>query len=273
MEDRNINASNEESSQSSEVDLMAAFDALNDGSNEQSEGDLEQNSEGQKQEESFEIDEKFKDLPEAEAKIRTFQSKYDKLYASHEQAMREIEEKSRVSQFFDELLSDDEVLEAFLSERKPELVKSVSGIEKTQALIKQKMQEEFGDYKPTRDEAEDDPGGKAWLYFKKLDELYNQTNKTGDNKIKTVKELRAERLQQSKMKEEEVQKQMEEVKAQMNWKEEDVVRFKEWANKLTIPMLSKMYNYAIRTMRIPNVSSMPGGSSQASARQKFLDSI
>lgn len=265
----NIQAQSNESSQSSEVDLMAAFESQTEGSETRSEGIQSE----QQNQQSFEIDEKFKDLPEYEARLRTYQSKYDKLYADHEKALREMEEKNKISSFFDELLQDDEVLEAFLSERKPELIQSKSGIEKVELTIKQKMQEEFGDYKPTRDEAEDDPGGKAWLYFKRLDELYSKLGNQTPNKIKSVKELRAERLEKQKLQEQQIMQQMDEVKRTMNWQDQDLERFKEWANKLNIPMLAKMYNFAVRTMRVPGVTQIQGSPTQASAREQFLKNL
>jgi hypothetical protein len=274
MAEENIQVQSEESNESSSEDLMSAFDDL-DGSEPQGEGESEA---GINLDESgdpwsqFEIDERFKDLPKPEAVKRTYQSKFDKLQSQNEQNLRKVEEASKITTFFDELLEDDEVFEAFVAERKPELISNRNNADAMTARIKKQLEEEFGDYKPTREEAEEDPGGRAWLYFKKLDKLYDQMEQ-GSSKVKTLKELRAERAALKKEQEEKVNRQIQEVQQQMKWNDEQLDSFKEWAQKLSIPMLAKMYNFATKTMRIPGAATVPGGATRPSAREQFLKGL
>ena len=274
MAEENIQVQSEESNKSTSDDLMSAFDDL-DGSEPQGEGESEA---GINLDESgdpwsqFEIDERFKDLPKPEAVKRTYQSKFDKLQSQNEQNLRKVEEASKITTFFDELLEDDEVFEAFVAERKPELISNRNNADAMTARIKKQLEEEFGDYKPTREEAEKDPGGKAWLYFKKLDKLYDQMEQ-GSSKVKTLKELRAERAALKKEQEEKVNRQIQEVQQQMKWDDQQLDSFKEWAQKLSIPMLAKIYNFATKTMRIPGAATVPGGATRPSAREQFLKGL
>lgn len=274
MAEENIRIESEESNKSTSDDLMSAFDDL-DGSGTKGEGESEAEinlDESGDPWSQFEIDERFKDLPKPEAVKRTYQSKFDKLQSQNEQSLRQVEEASKITTFFDELLEDDEVFEAFVAERKPELISNRNNADAMTARIKKQLEEEFGDYKPTREEAEADPGGRAWLYFKKLDKLYDQMEQ-GNSKVKTLKELRAERAALKKEQEEKVNKQIQEVQQQMKWDDQQLSSFKEWAQKLSIPMLAKMYNFATKTMRIPGATTIPGGATRPSAREQFLKGL
>lgn len=250
-------------------DLMTAFEVdsvpeANLGSTQEETGLVQETG----QETGQEIDERFQHLSKEEAIYRTLQSKYDKLYTNHTNAVREQEQNSKYIEFLNDLMDDDEVLEAFLYERKPELVKTKD----ITSIIQQKLNTEFGDYKPTRDEADEEPGGKAWLYFKRLDELYNETkNKSGSQK--TVKELRQQRELSKKQKEAEIKNSIDTVKTVMKWDDTQIKAYYDWMQKLDAVNLAKIYNFAVRTMRIPSVTGIAGSAQTPSVRKNFLDSI
>lgn len=216
-----------------------------------------------------EIDPRFANLPKAEALLRTYQSRYDKLYNEYQKTINEIENYRKYQNLFEQLLNDDEVFEAFVYQRKPELVKEQDITE----IIKAKIQEEFGDYKPSREEAEEDPGGKAWLYYKRLDELYEEYKNKRSKKYsfeEILKKKAEERLQQEKAIQEEIVK----VKEQMKWDDRQLVSFRDWASKLTVLDLAKIYNYAIRNFKVPQASAISSNNVQpTTARDEFLRSF
>lgn len=256
---------------SQEQDLMSAFEVTQDQEQTvQDQGDqtLDTNSGDI---DNFEIDERFSNLPKAEALIRTLQSRHDKVYSELQNTLRELEQYRQYKNTFDQLLEDDEVFEAFVYSRKPELVKEKDVTE----IIKNKLKEEFGDYKPTREEAEEDPGGKAWLYYKRLDELYDEY-KNKKSAPKSIEEIIKRKAEEKKKQEEALLQEIEKVKKSMNWDDNQLVSFRNWANKLTIHDLAKMYNFALRTMRmnVKSASSLPSSdTSLKGARQSFIEEL
>jgi len=220
----------------------------------------------------YEIDDKFKDLPENEAILRTYQSRYDKLYKKHEEVLKEAETKSKLVDFVTDLEEDDAILEAYLRERKPELVSKRD----ISTIVKEKLNEEFPEFvenKPTPQDGYDDPGGRAWLYFKRLDELYGDL-KGSSSKSQTIKEIREERNKQKAEKDAELKLQLEDVQKRMKWDESKLQNFVNWANKTNVYELAKIYNLGMNTMKISSVSNLPGDSRKGkTARQSFLEGL
>jgi hypothetical protein len=243
-----------------EPDIMSVFEESDAVNQEQPEVQSETKEE---------IEDRWKDLPEQEGKYRSLKSKYDKLYSYHENVLREAEENSKAKQFVEDLLADDEIFEAFVAERKPELLQKKD----ITAIIKEKMAQEFQDYQPSRREAEEDPGGKAWLYYKRLDELYDEQKNKKSTGALSIKELKAKRLEMEKAREMELTNVLTEVKTAMKWDDNQLKQFESWAKKLKPIEIAKMYNFAIKTMRIPSVTNLPGNSSQPSSRSSFWNSI
>lgn len=274
MQDQNIVPEEQESSPKQDADLMSAFEQQ--GGSEAPDGSSESDQEGSEESRNpspnFEIDERFRELPERDAIIRTAQSRVDKTKADLDKVTRELSENTKIVSLFDELLEDDEVFEAFVAERKPELMQSRNSVEAIEAKVKQAMKDKYGDYRPTRDEADEDPGGKAWLYFKDLENTYGKFSQD-NGKVKTLKEVRAERKMLKEQQKEQVNQQMDQVKQQMKWDDAQIENFQGWAKTLTVPMLAKMYNFALKTSRIPDVTGVPGSPTQPSAREQWLKDI
>lgn len=265
MENEFISSIDDTSQGVPSTDLMSAFETAQESNPN---GSIDQQ---QVQEPVVEIDERFKNLPHAEAIARSLQSKYDKLYAEHTNTVRDIEQKLKYEQFVTELMEDDQVLEAFLNERKPELVQKKDFT----SVIQEKLKTEFGDYKPTRDEIEVDDylGSKAWLYNKRLDSLYTElTGKTGKTP-QTIKELKEERARVKQAEEAKNDLVFDQLKKENNWDDVQVKSFYEWAQKLSPSNLAKMYNFAKRTMRIPSATGIAGNPQVRSSRNAFIDSI
>lgn len=251
-------------------DIMQVFE-VND--NQQVEADSQSDITAEAQSQDVEIDEKFKHLDPYEARIRTLQSRHDRVYNEYQKLLKEQEENAKYLEIFNDLLEDDMVFEAFVRERKPELIKDSDVTE----LIQKRLKEEFGDVRYTRAEADNEPGGKAWLYFKRLDELYNEY-KGNSPKITSLREaIRLKREQAERQQKEaaaRIQAEMEEVKRQLKWNDQQLIQFSQWANKVKLIDIAKMYNYAIRALKIPSVANVNTGNPiTQSLRSKFLNNL
>lgn len=219
---------------------------------------------------TIKIDEKYKDLPEHEAIIRTLQSQRDKYQNQIDSLSTTLEQNSKYEEFYNSIMEDDDMLNSFIAERKPELLKK-NQTDITEE-IKTKLNTEFGDYKPTREEANDDPGGKAWLYYKRLDELYSEL-KEKKSSNKTIEELKTEYKNRKQKEQEELTTKLTDVKTKMNWDDFQLKSFYTWAQKLEPLTLAKMYRFALRTDRIPGASELQGGAVTVSERAKFLSTL
>lgn len=225
-----------------------------------------------------EIEDRYKDLPEAEAIARTMQSRYDRIYSDHQKLVLRLEEIAPVLDVMDDLMTDDEALYAFLRERKPELLqKKADGNE-----IKSKLVQEFGEgYKPalTREQADiEDPGGKDWRYYRRLDELYNETKQnTAYGKAETLKQYRARKEAERIETDKKVQNQIEAAKVNLKMTDDEVGRISNWATGLTFEQITKIYRILTKfptNRKMANVSNITGSPSPIStARTQFLDTL
>jgi hypothetical protein len=274
MEDiiQNTEASNQAStiqqSFEQEADVMKVFEQP-----EMVEPEVENSVQTQQKESEVEIDEKFKDLDPYEARIRTLQSRHDKIYNEYQNLVKQRQEDEKYLQILNDILEDDIVFEAFVNERKPGLIKETDVTD----VIQKKLREEFGDVRYTRAEADENPGGKAWLYFKRLDELYNEL-KGNNPKITTLKEAIAYKRAMKEKQEKEQQalllKEIEAVKKKFNWDDNKIREFQQWAQKLTVVNLASIYNYAVKALKVPSATSIQGTPNvNQSLRSKFLNNL
>lgn len=225
-----------------------------------------------------EIDDRYKDLPESEAIARTMQSRYDRVYSDYEKLVARFEEVAPVLDIMDDLMENDEALYAFLQERKPELLQKKSdGSE-----IKTKLAQEFGEgYKPslTREQADiEDPGGKDWRYYRRLDELYSETKQnTTYGKAETLKQYRARKEAERVASDEKLQKQVDAAKINLKMSDDEVQRISTWATGLTFEQITKIYRILTKfptNRKIANVSTVTGSPTPIStARTQFLDTL
>jgi len=246
-----------ESKPKSREDFMSAFEVADEeekGSNNKPSGDADP-MQPTKSESPNEWEMRYRDL----------QSKYDKLYHTNEQVVTEYQEALNAKQFLTQLMEDEETFEAFVYEKKPELInrKDISSI------MEEKLQAEFGEFRPSKD----DTSPQALLYFKRFDELY-ESMKSQNKAPKTLKELQAVREREKKTQEESLTKEMQRAQKVMNWEDTTVENFQKWAKNLQVVDLMKMYNFALKTQRIPSASQMSGTARRPkTARESFLRDI
>lgn len=230
----------------------------------------EESSQEGTQEELIEIDERYKDLDPREGGFRTLKSKYDKLYSSNEKLVQDYQKQQEIVHLFNNLTEDRDLLLSLINEVAPDLVPK----QNIASEIKSKLDEEFPEFKespPSREDADKDLGN-AWLYYRRRDELYDELRKgRGSNKkfSELIEQRKKEKEAQTKKIEEEV---LEAAKA-FNYDEKGLASWRNWVNKLTVKDLMKMHQFAIKTMRIPQGTEVPGGPAKPSQRNEFLKSL
>lgn len=222
----------------------------------------------------LEIDEKFKSLPQHEAVIRTLQSKYDKLFASNEKTVKEVELNSKSYETFKNIDTDDEWLEAYLAVRKPELVKAQDLSSKINAMMTKEFPD-FAERKPTRQQADDNPGSKEWLYFKRLEELYAEF-KNSPVKAKDITDLIEKRKAEAQQKQALIDSEITKAQQQLKMSDDEMVGFHNWQSKAGIVDILRLYKIGLRTQRIATLNSngvAPNISTASPDRQGFLSSL
>lgn len=227
---------------------------------------------------TVEIDDRFKHLPEAEAVARSIQSRYDKLYKDYQPLVAQMEEYKPLIEILDDLLDNDEAFYAFVNERKPELIQQKDiGVE-----LKKQLTKEFGEgFKPslTREQADiEDPGGKDWRYYRKLDDLYSELKQgSAYTKTASLKAYRQKKEALAKAEEERFQQQVEKAKVDLKMTDEEVERVSKWGQSLDFAKLTKLLRFVSKfptTKAAAQISKSTGsGTPSSTARQQFLDSI
>lgn len=227
---------------------------------------------------TVEIDDRFKHLPEAEAVARSIQSRYDKLYKDYQPLVAQMEEYKPLIEILDDLLDNDDAFYAFVNERKPELIQQKDiGVE-----LKKQLTKEFGEgFKPslTREQADiEDPGGKDWRYYRKLDDLYSELKQgSAYTKTASLKAYRQKKEALAKAEEERFQQQVEKAKVDLKMTDEEVERVSKWGQSLDFAKLTKLLRFVSKfptTKAAAQISKSTGsGTPSSTARQQFLDSI
>lgn len=189
---------------------------------------------------------------------RKEQSRYDKLYSEYQNTLRNLEAYREKASLLEEISTNEELLQSFIAEVKPDLIpkKDIT------SLVQERLKKEFGDYQPKQEEIYN-PESNAWLYFKRRDEIYEELKNHQSTPIKKVTELKKER-------QEAIKEQLTKLKTIMKWDDNSLTNFQKWANSLDIVELGKMYNFAIRTMRIPEGAILGKNIPPSTARQSFL---
>lgn len=261
MED--ITNSQEISNGTSGVDLLNAFDVAEVPSPEPS-----STPEPTLLDDNFDLNRD--NLPPEEAKERSFQSRFDKLQVEHQKIKEQFETSQKYVAFVEELMEDDELLDAFLYERKPELV-SKKDID---SMIADRLKAEFGDYVPDPSEPRTPGISKAWRYEKFAEQVYNELRTKNSDKNLTVKELRARRAEMKKAQEMEFANQLNRIKKEQNWTDQEVRNFYDFTQKLDLNSYVKIYKFATKNARqiSPSIAMTNGQApSGQSPRERFLN--
>lgn len=225
----------------------------------------------------IEIDERFKELPREEATIRTLQSQKDRITAEHSKVIKELEEKSKISGLFDQMLEDEGLLYAFIRQVKPDLIKPVD----LGTQLKEQLQKEFGsDYKPqlSRDEAErEDPFGTDAKYYMRVDALKQKLlTEGGAQENLTIKEYLAKKRQAQETENAKYEMEREQVKQQFKMQDAEVKAVSDWAMKLKFADLVKVHRFLSKFpgKSNPNLNEVAGSAQGTlSERDKFLKGV
>jgi len=281
--ENNIEAGETQSQQGSDVagfdiDLSALenIQVGNQSSNSQNTNVHTNNGESQNQNENseIEIDERFKDLDPAEARIRTLKSRYDTTTSAYNKLMKDYDERDQVANLFDSMLEDEGLLMAFIAETKPELVKNRNSAE----VVKAQLVEEFGkDFKPqlTREEAErDDPFGNDMKYYDRVNELRAKLKQTTETP-QSVKDYLKAKKQKSEAEAQKYDLERQAVKAQKKMSDNELQSVSKWALDLKFGQIVDIHRFLSKfPSRNPNITSVPGGGEVTkSAKAKYLDEL
>jgi len=224
---------------SQDVNLDGLFDQI-----VQSENPPEVQS--QDDELKIEINPKYAHLPEEQAVFRTLQSERDSFRTKLEKEVQSKAELEQVAEIFETLYNDDSALEAFLAERKPELVSKRD----YSSMIKSALAKEFGeDFKPTltREEAErDDPGGQDALYYLRLDEIRRSIIKPQGETPKSLKEWREKQKQKAEVESQKVLAEIRDVQKKFNISDAEVEATLEMGRKMNFESLYKTRKLLLR---------------------------
>lgn len=224
----------------------------------------------------FQIDERFKELPPEEARLRTIQSQKDSLAANYTKLMKEYEEANKISELFDQMIEDEGLLYAFIRQIKPDLVKPID----LGSQLKEQLLKEFGpDFKPTmsRDEAErEDPFGNDAKYYMKVDQLKAKLLQEGGQENLTIKEYLAKKRQAQETENAKYEMEREQVKQELKMQDAEVKAVSDWALKLRFKDLVKVFRFLSKFpgKSNPNLNQVPGSNPGViSDREKFLKDI
>lgn len=200
----------------------------------------------QEDEMKVEINPKYAHLPEEQAVFRTLQSERDSFRARLEKEIQSKAELEQIAEIFETLYNDDSALEAFLAERKPELVSKRD----YSSMIKSALAKEFGEeFRPTltREEAErDDPGGQDALYYLRLDEIRKSIIKPQGENPKSLKEWREKQKQKADIESQKVVAEIKEVQKKYNLSDSEVEATLELGRKMNFESLYKTRKLLLR---------------------------
>ncbi len=215
----------------------------------------------------IEIDPKFANLNPQEGVLRTFQSRYDSMKAEAEKLRAEVEKAKLAQDLLITIAEDDEALEAFLYQRKPELIKKPD----FNSWATNKLKAEFGEeFEFDQSRALYDPSHIA--YQKRVTELYDEYQKGNQSKVKSLAELRERREQEKQAKEQEVRNmylKLQETHKLSNEQLKGFVNFISKANQ-DIDLLFNLWRFANRQAQIPNT---PQGSYAPAQSGSMVDSV
>lgn len=223
-----------------------------------------------------EIDERFKELPIEEARLRTLQSQRDSTEARYNKLMKEYEEKDKISGLLDQMIEDEGLLYAFIREVKPDLVKPLD----LGTQLKEQLQKEFGsDFKPamSRDEAErEDPFGKDAKYYMRVDALKQKLLNEGGQENLTIKQYLAKKKQVQETENAKYEMEREQVRQQFKMSDPEVKAVSDWALKLKFADLVKVHRFLSKFpgKSNPNLNNVPGSQPGVlSERDRFLKTV
>jgi len=209
-------------------------------------------------EQVIEIDEQFKGLPEAEARARTIQSRYDTLQTERDKFAADLQEAEPYKNFVNQIMTDENMLIALVNKVKPGLIPKMD----VSADIKARLKEQFGEeFKPelSREESErQDPGGTDWQYYKKLDDITTNATKGDPQHELTIEQYKKKIDAEREAGSEAAKVQIEAAKKEFNATAEEITAISEFGNKLEFRDLVRIHRFlrkfSSKTSGIANVT-------------------
>jgi hypothetical protein len=225
---------------------------------------------------NVEVDPDFQGLPAAEAIARTMQRKHDKLFTEHQKIVQEYEKSAIFKEILNDLYESDDAFNAFISERKPELLQQRDIGES----VKKRLAEKFGEgYEPemTREEAErKGVGSKDWQFYRMQDTLWQELSKENSyGKFKTLKEYRESLVNKRKEEDGNIQLEIDEAKRKLQASDAEVDYARKWASNLKFQDILVVTRILRKLQKAPVIGNVPGSQPNqiSPSRKDFLDSI
>ena len=219
------------------------------------------------------IDERFKDLPKAEGALRTLKSQHDRLETTNLKLAQDAEESSKIDEFFDNIMSDDEYLEAFLHERKPELIRKVDRT----AIIKDTLSNEFPEYveeKPSREESDNDPFGRAAEYYRRIDELWLETKGNGKKVSTSLKDWKVKHDADKQALQDTANEEVRLAQEKLGYTDEQMRIGLDWGKKLGVYEVLRLHRAVVKKpTSSPSTTHSQGAPVGKTERQRFLDDL
>lgn len=251
---------------------------------------VEQEAEVREDEEQTEVDETpeeneterlydrhGKPLSKAEYLYRQFQSKYDKLFAEHQKLVQELEEKRKLAELVEKALEDESYLYALVGEIKPDLLPKPD----IRDLIKRDLAKEFGEnYRPslTREQAEiEDPGGKDWLYYRRIDELYNKYKNLNQELPENLAKLKEKKEKEKQLQAQQYERVLNDIKQKYKATDDEIKAVFEFWQNIKPEELFKIHRFLRRfptlTPSLERAPSLSRNETTNNARLRFLNSL
>lgn len=195
------------------------------------------------------IDPRYANLNPQEAMLRTFQSRYDQAQADLQKYKAEADKVKLIEDILVSLNEDDEALEAFLYQRKPELVKKPD----FNSWAQNKLRAEFGEeFEFDKDRASYDPSHIA--YQKRVEQLYTEYQQGNQSKVKSLAELRQKREEEKQAQNEALRNEYLKLQETHKLSNEQMKGFVNFISKANtdLNLLFNLWRFANRQPQIPN---------------------
>jgi len=204
----------------------------------------------------FQIDPRFQSLPMEEAIARTHQSIVTPLYMK----IKELEDRTNRFDSYAEnlalIVDNPDAQVAFIREFAPQFVPKMD----IDDQVKAELDRQFGaDFKFDPDEAKNDHWSTSAKYQRKMNNLYNEIEaKQKGSNSKTFAEIKKEVVARKTQSNENVNKQLEELKLS-GVPDEEIKTFMQWAPKASLKDLHAHWRAMNNFTNGPNLTSMQGG--------------
>lgn len=211
------------------------------------------------------IDDRFKDLDPAEGLARTIQSKQGVLVGNIKKVTDQNAVLLKDSQFLEELTTNPELRQAFITKMNPELVQDVD------SQVRNVLKKEFADFEPVEEERSNIQSRTA-KYFRRENRLYDTLENSSSNK--TVEEILSDVSNRKKEQSKAFDVTVAKIKEREGYDDTSLQDFMDFAKKFGIEAVHKVYKFKLAkstTGKIASKASSSGMVSQDGNLKKLDD--